>query len=95
MKTKRVSAGWWIDCPCGRPHVLDARWTFNGDVFLPTFTPSLKVWIDTTILDGVKLCDRYVCHSFIEDGQVRFLDDCTHKFRNQTVDLPEIERDLR
>lgn len=28
-----------------------------------------------------------VCHSFVTDGRIRFLDDCTHELRGQTVDL--------
>lgn len=31
-----------------------------------------------------------VCHSFVTDGRIQFLDDCTHALRGQTVDLPEI-----
>lgn len=30
------------------------------------------------------------CHTFIRNGQVQFLGDCTHKFAGQTVPLPEL-----
>lgn len=30
-----------------------------------------------------------VCHSFVTDGRIRFLNDCTHALAGQTVDLPE------
>lgn len=30
----------------------------------------------------------YICHSFITDGKIQFLNDCTHKLAGQTVDLP-------
>jgi hypothetical protein len=30
-----------------------------------------------------------VCHSFVTDGRIQFLDDCTHHLKSQTVDLPE------
>lgn len=73
--------------------MLDARWTFNGDAIRPTFTPSVKCWVNPTEIDGVRF-PGYICHSMIEDGFVRFLDDCTHEFRNETVQLPEIGRDL-
>lgn len=33
--------------------------------------------------------DHRRCHSFITDGRIQFLDDCTHALRGQTVDLPE------
>jgi Tfp pilus assembly protein PilE len=35
-------------------------------------------------------CSR--CHSFVTDGRIQFLGDCTHKLANQTVDLPEWPR---
>ena len=28
------------------------------------------------------------CHSFVTDGHIQFLGDCTHALANQTVDLP-------
>lgn len=31
----------------------------------------------------------YVCHSFVRDGKIQFLGDCTHKFANVTLDLPD------
>ena len=30
-----------------------------------------------------------VCHSFITDGKIQFLSDCTHHLRGQTVELPD------
>lgn len=32
-------------------------------------------------------CHR--CHSFVIDGRIQFLDDCTHHLKGQTIDLPE------
>jgi hypothetical protein len=35
-----------------------------------------------------------VCHTFITDGKVQFLSDCTHARAGQTLDLPDLpERD--
>jgi len=31
-------------------------------------------------------CSR--CHSFVRDGQIQFLPDCTHELAGQTVPLP-------
>lgn len=31
-----------------------------------------------------------VCHSFVTDGRIHFLGDCTHEFAGQTLDLLEI-----
>jgi uncharacterized protein DUF6527 len=30
----------------------------------------------------------YVCHSFIRDGQIQFLGDCTHSLAGQTAPIP-------
>lgn len=32
-----------------------------------------------------------VCHSYVRDGKIEFLADCTHKLKNQTVEIPEWE----
>lgn len=32
-----------------------------------------------------------VCHSFVRDGRIEFLGDCTHSNAGQTVDLPDVE----
>ena len=37
---------------------------------------------------GFKCCR---CHSFVTDGRIQFLGDCTHALAGQTVDLPPWE----
>lgn len=32
-----------------------------------------------------------ICHSFVTDGQIQFLPDCTHDLAGQTVPLPDWE----
>lgn len=61
-------------------------WTWNGDVDRPTLTPSLLYTVEFG--DGRP---SKVCHSFIRDGRIQFLSDCTHALAGQTVDLPEVE----
>lgn len=34
---------------------------------------------------------EHVCHSFVTDGQIQFLSDCTHYLAGQTVPLPEFQ----
>lgn len=34
-----------------------------------------------------------VCHSFVKDGRIEFLSDCTHALAGETVDLPPIGGD--
>jgi hypothetical protein len=36
-------------------------------------------------------CVDVVCHSFVTDGMIRFLSDCTHNLRDQTVEIPNWE----
>ncbi len=82
-----------FECPgCGcyhgvwtsRPNsITNGIWTFNGDINKPTFSPSLLIRFNQ---DG-KEC---VCHSFVRDGKIQYLGDCTHVFKNQTIELPEV-----
>lgn len=73
-------------------------WVFNGDVERPTFHPSVLVggvqWdsgegFHKPSHAGVAPGERIVCHSFVTDGRIQFLSDCTHHLAGQTVDLPE------
>lgn len=34
-----------------------------------------------------------VCHSFVTDGRIQFLGDCTHALAGQTVDLPPVDEE--
>lgn len=56
------------------------NWTWNGSVTAPTLRPSVLT------KDG----QGAVCHSWITDGRIQFLDDCTHELRGQTLELLEV-----
>lgn len=30
---------------------------------------------------------KFICHSFVKDGMIQFLNDCTHNLKGQTVNL--------
>lgn len=77
-----------IDCPgCESEHVISLdKWSWNGDVQKTTFTPSLL----TKIVYGVNSEKVFICHCFVENGQIRYLDDTTHKYKGQTLELPEL-----
>ena len=86
------------------------RWGYNGNPDAPTFTPSVLVrsghycngqegkdcWCNYEKRFGrpapVKCT---VCHSFVTDGRIQFLDDCTHALAGQTVDLPDFDQELK
>lgn len=80
-----VEGGYAAYCPgCESYHIFwDGRWQFSGDFEKPTFSPSMVVTINDP--DGEISDER--CHSFLVDGEWRFLSDCTHNLRNQTVAL--------
>lgn len=62
------------------------RWTWNGDAERPTFTPSVLVRYDGADA-GRDGAPPTVCHSFVTDGRIQFLSDCTHALAGQTVGL--------
>ncbi|HLP99212.1 MAG TPA: DUF6527 family protein [Sideroxyarcus sp.] len=33
-----------------------------------------------------------VCHSFVTEGRIQFLGDCTHALAGQTVDIPDFDQ---
>lgn len=80
-----------FQCPaCGRHHLFwvgndyGPVWKFNGDLEKPTIRPSIKV------ITGFPIGD-HICHSFVTDGRIQFLEDSTHHLKGQTVDLPDID----
>ena len=92
---------------CKDWHAIDRkRWTFNGDVDKPTFNPSVlhtsghympghqgDCWCDYNKKHPDNpsdfTCGR--CHSFVTDGKIQFLSDCTHELAGQIVELPDID----
>ena len=78
-------------CPgCDQAHGVPVSgpgpqvWHWNESEELPTLSPSILVrfpWGDPP--------QQRVCHSFMRDGRLQFLSDCTHALAGQTVDVPE------
>lgn len=79
------------------PTAVPTRGGFNGDYERPTFWPSVLVtgvvplteqqWSDYQQGKGLPKPVKSVCHSFVTDGRVQFLADCTHALRGTTVEL--------
>jgi len=73
------------NCPgCGYEHAFSLKsegghHEFNLDLDNPTVSPSL--------LQNFRP-DR-ICHSFIKDGHIQFLNDCWHELAGQTIELPD------
>lgn len=81
------------------------HWGFNGSLDKPTLTPSILATNGHFVsgYDGRGCyCDYNrehpddvdyvcgICHSFVTDGMIQFLSDCTHALAGHTVPLPEI-----
>ncbi|MCK5021120.1 MAG: hypothetical protein KAS32_29185 [Candidatus Peribacteraceae bacterium] len=57
-------------------------WSWNGDTEKPTVKPSIST-------RGGYKCE-VKCHSWVNDGKVQFLNDCSHDLAGQTLDLLDI-----
>lgn len=88
-------------CPgCGISHTIQhgagpgPRWGWNGNVDRPTFTPSVLVtWSEPSdnpdeFADTTKDVKK-ACHTFVTDGRIQYLGDCTHALAGQTVPMVE------
>lgn len=80
------------------------KWTWNGSKESPTFKPSLLIsynlWSPPLTSENHDEWKRnpweqkevpFICHSFITDGDIQYLSDCTHKLAGQTIPLPDME----
>lgn len=89
-----------ISIPAPRPPARASGpvWGYNGNPSGPTFTPSILVqWTEPSDVEGefddTSKDKHMVCHSFVTDGRIQFLGDCTHAMAGQTVDLPNLGED--
>jgi hypothetical protein len=65
-------------------------WGWNNSLEKPTITPSvLRQGPQRDAQGNYTGGSDAICHSFVTDGRIQFLDDCTHPLKGQTVDLPE------
>ncbi len=74
-------------CPaCGEIHqfwtIKNGKpwWDFNGDVENPTVSPSI----------ATTMWNKGFCHCFIKNGEIQYLNDCTHHLAGQTVKMENI-----
>ncbi len=86
-KTSRTDDGrtlfWCVGCD--EHHWIDDSWAITGPEDKPTFSPSV-------------LCAGFsahsierTCHSFIREGMIEYLSDCTHSLAGQTVQMVDLE----
>lgn len=85
-------------CPaCNGMHLFSldgpgAKWTWNGNVEKPTFTPSMLIRTGPrpTVPVGRPDAGKVdVCHYIMTDGMINFCVDCTHEMAGQSVPIPD------
>jgi Family of unknown function (DUF6527) len=87
-KIKTINNALAFHCPaCKTTHQVDlAKWQWNQDEHSPTINTSVNVRIEPTD----KAIPVKICRSFIYDGKIEFMSDCTHSMAGQTPEIPEI-----
>jgi hypothetical protein len=80
-------SGLWFFCSgCQGPHRVpiagENAWTWNGSTERPTLSPSIRCRWNEGEAQTPK-----VCHSFMRDGALEFLGDCTHELAGRTVPI--------
>jgi len=77
-------------CPGCKSHhfvIVKAKhqpvWKWNGSHSKPTFRPSVKVTY--ALKPKPKLC-----HFFIRNGKIQYLNDCFHGLKGQTINMVEV-----
>lgn len=58
------------------------NWSWNGDTEKPTLKPSI-------LSRCPPICE--CCHTWVNDGMVQFLGDCSHDLRGQTLELLDVD----
>lgn len=77
----------WRCVGCGEAHLINVgpsspqpSWEWNGSRSSPTLSPSIRVRFHRADAE-------VVCHSFVRDGVVEFLSDCTHDLAGRKVPM--------
>ena len=99
------SIRWWCP-GCERRHTVPTKqlapdgWDFNGDYDKPTLSPSVLVYSHLALIDPNLEGDALTapenvrqtpnCHTFIRDGRIEFLSDCTHALAGATVAMEPV-----
>lgn len=80
-----------LDKPTFTPSIL-----LQSGHYAPHFTPNDNCWCkfykENPHLDNSNRFHCVICHSYVTDGKIQYLNDCTHALRGQTVDLPDLIR---
>jgi hypothetical protein len=95
----KCSHEFYTNCE-GRP-----KWSFDDNVESPTFSPSMLVrgqlypsgnaWPTDDEYRRMRSGEQLkmkptICHSYVSEGKIQYLNDCTHSLAGKTVELPEM-----
>lgn len=106
-KLRRTESGHSHWCPgCQQlHHIPDGLWNFDGNVEVPTFSPSVKIsglqtvringrWTGEWMRDAQGNPLPFCCHYFITAGEIRYCADSTHALAGKNVPLPALPQEL-
>lgn len=88
-------------CPgCEDLHMVSDVWQITGAGETLTIEPSILVYERQklinedleweALLSPENITNAPRCHSFVRNGHIEFLSDCTHKLVGQTVAIPPL-----
>jgi hypothetical protein len=89
--------GWMIRCKCScgwhefpKERLSNGHaWTFNGDLFVPTFSPSMNLsWNPPGNPHFNPDVESGRCHFTVVNGIIMYCGDCSHTFRGPHPMLP-------
>jgi hypothetical protein len=101
-KLSRTASGyqhWCPGCQVHHEYFVDqpapggASWSFNGNVHMPSFQPSMHItygpWVDDED-PSIVIPKTTRCHYFLTDGVTQFLGDCEHDLKGMRMNLPDL-----
>ena len=90
--THWFDGGWSFNGDMQRPTISPSLMVTTGH-YLDIHKPGDSCWCtyNAEHPDEPAPFKCYRCHSFIRDGRIQFLSDCTHELAGKTVDLPAIQ----
>lgn len=97
--SRDATAKFW--CPgCDDLHVVSDSWQVTGSGDTLTISPSVLVYERQKLINEDLEWEALLapenktttprCHSFVRNGHIEFLGDCTHELAGQTVALPPL-----
>lgn len=75
---------------CNMQHTFNDKWAFDHNFDSPTISPSILVK-GTRFDEETDNSVSCLCHSFIKNGKIQYLNDCEHKLAGQTIELPDFK----